>query len=59
MINLQLEQPIVEAVEIDPETLAAIDRGVEAADEGQTVTLDEVRKMVPEWISKFESLPRP
>ena len=59
MIDLQLEQPVVEAVEVDPETLAAIDRGIKAAEEGKTVTLDEVRKMVPQWISKFESLPRP
>jgi hypothetical protein len=25
------------------------------ADEGRTVSLDEVRKMIPKWISKFGS----
>jgi predicted transcriptional regulator len=39
----------------DEETLAAIDRGIKAADEGRTVSLEEVRKMIPEWIRKFES----
>ena len=39
----------------DEATLAAIDRGIKDADEGRTVPLEEVRKMIPEWISKFES----
>jgi hypothetical protein len=38
MIDLQLEQPVAEGVEVDPETLAAIDRGIKAADKGRTVT---------------------
>ncbi len=45
----------IEEVEEDEETLAAIDRGIKAADEGRTVSLEEVRKMIPEWIRKFES----
>jgi predicted transcriptional regulator len=40
---------------LDAETLAATDRGIKDADEGRTVSLDEVRKMIPQWISKFES----
>jgi len=47
-----------EAAEMDAETLAAIDRGIEAADEGRTVPLDEVRNMIPKWIAKFESQTR-
>ena len=47
-----------EAVEVDAETAAAIERGIKEADEGRTVSLDEVRKMIPEWISKFESRKR-
>jgi len=39
----------------DEETPAAMDRGIKAADEGRTVSLEEVRKMIPEWIRKFES----
>ncbi len=39
----------------DEETLAAIDRGIKAADEGRTVSLEEVRKMISEWTRKFEA----
>jgi predicted transcriptional regulator len=55
MIDLKLEIPIVEEVEVDAKTLAAIDRGIADADAGRVVPLDEVRKLVPQWISKFES----
>lgn len=47
-----------EEVKVDAETAAAIERGIKDADEGRTVSLDEVRKMIPEWISKFESRKR-
>jgi predicted transcriptional regulator len=47
-----------EEVEVDAETAAAIERGIKDADEGRTFSLDEVRKMIPEWISKFESRKR-
>jgi predicted transcriptional regulator len=50
-----MEEPATDEIEVDPETLAAIDRGIEAADKGQTVSLEEVRKMIPQWISNFES----
>ena len=55
MIDLKLETLVSEEIEVDTETLAAIDNGAKAADEGRTVPLDEVRKMIPKWISKFES----
>jgi predicted transcriptional regulator len=55
MADLKLDQPEGSEIEVDEETLAAIDRGLKAAEEGRSVPLDEVRKMVPEWISKFES----
>ena len=42
-------------VYVDAETLAAIDRGIKDADEGRSVPIDEVFKMIPKWISKFES----
>ncbi len=44
-----------EEVAVDAETLAAIDRGIKDADAGPTVSLDEARKLIPQWISKFES----
>jgi predicted transcriptional regulator len=55
MVDLKLQVPATDKVEVDSETLAAIDRGIKDADEGRTVSIDEVRKMIPEWISKFES----
>lgn len=55
MPDLNFEHPCTEEVEVDAETLAKIDEGIKAADEGRTVSLDEVRKMIPGWISKFES----
>ena len=58
MVDLKLQVPATEEVEVDSETLAAIDRGIKAADEGRTVPLEEVREMIPKWISKFESQTR-
>jgi len=55
MVDLKLEVPIIEEVEVDAKTLAAIDRGIADADAGRVVPLDEVRKLVPQWISKFVS----
>lgn len=55
-IDFDNPAPILE--EEDEETLAAIDRGIKAADEGRTIPLEEVRKMIPKWISKFESRQR-
>lgn len=47
MVDLKLQVPVTEEVKVDPDTLAKIDRGIEDADEGRTVPLDEVRKIVP------------
>jgi len=58
MADLKLEVPVIEEVSVDAKTLAAIDRGIADADAGRTVPLEEVRKLVPQWISKFES-PKP
>jgi predicted transcriptional regulator len=55
MVDLKLQVPAIDKVEVDAETLAAIDRGIKDADEGHTVSIDEVRRMIPKWISKFES----
>jgi predicted transcriptional regulator len=55
MIDLKLQVPATDKVEVDSETLVAIDRGIKDADEGRTVSVDEVRNMIPKWISKFES----
>ena len=55
MGDLKLEVPVTEEVEVDAKTLAAIDRGVADADEGRVISLEEVRKLVPHWISKFKA----
>jgi predicted transcriptional regulator len=55
MVDLKPQVPATQTVEVDAETLAAIDRGIKDADEGRTVSIDEVRKLIPTWISQFES----
>ncbi len=55
MRDLKWDEPETEEVEVDEETLAAIDRGIEAVNEGRTIPLEQVREMIPQWISKFES----
>lgn len=55
MVDLKLQIPATEVVGVDAKTLTAIDRGIKDADEGRTVPIDEVRNMIPKWISKFES----
>jgi predicted transcriptional regulator len=58
MQDLQLQAPATDEGEVDGATLGAIDTGMKTADEGRTVSLDEARKMIPNWISKFESRSR-
>jgi predicted transcriptional regulator len=59
MIDLKLDVPVTEEVEVDAETLAEIDRRIKEADQGRTVSVEEARKLIPEWISKFESQKQP
>jgi len=41
--------------EEDEATLAAIDRGIKAADEGRVVSSEEVRRRMQEWLTKSSS----
>ena len=51
MPNLSREPEI----EIDETTAAAIQRGIQAADDGQVVPSEEVRKQVQQWITEFST----
>ena len=55
MVGLNWHVPVTEEVAVDAETLAAIDRGIKDADAGRTVSLDEMRQLIPQRISNFES----
>jgi predicted transcriptional regulator len=55
MADPRLEIPVIEEVEVDAKSLAAIDRGIADADVGRIVPLEDVQKLVPQWISKFNS----
>jgi predicted transcriptional regulator len=39
----------------DEATLAAIDRGIQSADDGRIVPLDEVRQRMNRWLTKSSS----
>jgi predicted transcriptional regulator len=41
--------------EEDGATLAAIDRGIKAADEGRIVPIEEVRRRMNQWLTKSSS----
>jgi predicted transcriptional regulator len=59
MVDLKLQITANEETEADAETLAAIDHAMEDAKAGRSVPLEDVRRMIPSWISKFESQKRP
>jgi predicted transcriptional regulator len=46
MVDLKLQVPVTDKVKVDAATLAAIDQGIKDAEEGRTVSIDEVRKMI-------------
>jgi predicted transcriptional regulator len=53
--KLDFNDPAPLTEEEDEETLAAIDRGVKAADEGRVVPLEEVRRRMQEWLTRSSS----
>ena len=53
--KLDFDEPATILEEEDEETLAAIDRGTKAADEGRVVPLADVRQRMQTWLSKSSS----
>ena len=53
--NVDLFVSTEEAVEVDAETAAAIERGMRAADENKVVPSGKVRDLVRQWISKLST----
>lgn len=49
--EFEFEKSLPVLDEEDEETLAAIDEGTRDADAGRTVPADEVRKLLPQWIT--------
>jgi predicted transcriptional regulator len=45
--------------EEDEATLAAIDRGIKAADEGRVVPAEEVRRRMQQWLTKSSTPTKP
>lgn len=42
-------------MEVDAETTAAIERGIQAADEERFTTLDQAREQMKQWLLKSSS----
>ena len=55
MADLRLDEPATDEIELDEETLAELNRRSERARTGRSVPIEEVRKLVPQWISKYAS----
>ena len=54
--KFELEDPVPILDDEDAETLAALDEGVRDAEAGRTVPSEEVRKLLPKWISASSSI---
>jgi predicted transcriptional regulator len=55
MADLRFDEPATDEIELDDDTLAAIDRGIEDCENGRWVSLEDARKLLPQWISKYGS----
>jgi hypothetical protein len=53
--KFDLNDPVPVPDEEDEETLAAIDEGIQDAETGRTVPIEEVRKRLPQWITASSS----
>ena len=53
--RIDLDEPAPVDEDEDEETLAAIDEGIRDAEAGRTVPMEEVRKLLPKWITASTS----
>jgi len=53
--EFEFEKPVRAVDDEDEETLAAIDEGIRDAKAGRSVSLAEVRKLLPKWITASSS----
>jgi predicted transcriptional regulator len=53
--GMDLDDPTPIDEQEDEETLAAIDEGIGDAEAGRTVPIEEVRRLLPEWITASSS----
>jgi predicted transcriptional regulator len=59
LLMAQLFATMPEPDENDPELLAALDEGLADEAAGRVYSIDEVRAMIPQWISKSPSQKEP
>ena len=53
--KIDFDDPTPIDEEEDEETLAAIDEGIRDAEAGRTVPIEEVRRLLPKWITASSS----
>jgi predicted transcriptional regulator len=53
--RIDFDEPVPAQDDEDEETLAAIDEGIRDAEAGRTVPIEDVRKLLPRWISASSS----
>ena len=53
--NVGLDQPAPVFDEEDEDTLAAIDEGIRDAEARRTIPIEDVRKLLPQWITASSS----
>ncbi len=53
--RIDFDDPAPIDEEEDQETLAAIDEGIRDAEVGRTVPIEEVRRLLPQWITASSS----
>jgi predicted transcriptional regulator len=53
--RIDFDDPTPIDEEEDERTLAAIDEGIRDAEAGRTVPIDEVRRLLPKWITASPS----